>query len=249
MFGRRKLAAIVSEFLGAGVLTLSMLSVAHSQIGYPLFVAAAAGLAVMLFAFTVGDESGGHFNPAITIGQWVVGKVSTIMAVLYVIVQLFGGWVAYRMYGYLIDNHFPAIGGHFSWRVFITEAIGAGVFAFVFAATVYKGWSRAVSASFIGLGLTVGIVLASTISLTKLGSFGLLNPAVALGFRAWVWGTYVLGPVVGAIVGTVLYRALFVESDEDRLFGNFSMAAMTATSSAPAKAKPATRAKNSTRKK
>jgi glycerol uptake facilitator-like aquaporin len=223
MFGRRKIAALVAEFVGAGLLTTMILSVQHSGIGYPLFVASATGLAFILISFAVGDVSGGYFNPAITIGQWTVGKVATLTAILYVAAQLLGGWGAYYIYTYLVNNHLGLIGGHFTGRILAAEAIGTGIFAFVFAATVYKGLSRAVTATFAGLGLMIGSVAASS------GALGLLNPAVALGVRAWVWGTYVLGPVLGAIVGTLLYRVLFVDSDDSGMLGGLSMASFTTT--------------------
>jgi hypothetical protein len=63
--------------------------------------------------------------------------------------------------------------------------------------------SPAVTASFAGLSYVVGIIAASS------ASIGLLNPAVSLGVRAWVWGTYVLGPVVGALIAINLYDRLF----------------------------------------
>ena len=50
MFGRQKIAALVAEFLGAGVLTLVVLTVQRSSIGLPFFVAAAAGLSIVLMS-------------------------------------------------------------------------------------------------------------------------------------------------------------------------------------------------------
>jgi aquaporin Z len=222
MFGRRKIAALVAEFLGAGALTVMILSVQHSGIGYPLFVAAGAAVAFIVLSFTVGEASGGQFNPAITIGQWTAGKLSTITAIVYVAVQCLGGWLAYYLYTYLVNNHLGPVGGHFTGRILAAEAVGTGIFAFVFTATVYKGLSRAVTATFAGLGLMIGSLVASS------GALGLLNPAVALGVRAWVWGTYVLGPVLGAIIGTQLYR-LFFADEEGGFLPNFSMASLTTT--------------------
>ena len=240
MFGRSKIAALVAEFLGTGALTLTIMSVEHSGIGYPLFVAAGAGLAMILLSFAVGDDSGGYFNPALTLGQWIIGKVSTITAIVYVGVELLGGWGAYYLYTYLVNNHLAAAGGHYTARILVAEAVGAGLFSFVFTATVYKGFSRAVTATFAGLGLMIGGLVASA------GALGLLNPAVALGVRAWVWGTYVAGPVIGAVVGALLYRIVFVESDEGFL-PNFSMASFTTTEAVVVK--PTTAAKKSTAKK
>jgi aquaporin Z len=206
MFTRQKVAALVGELLGAGVLTLLILSVQRSTIGVPFFVAIAAGLAVALMSFAVGEASGGHFNPAITIGFWTARRISTARAILYVAAQLLGAWFAYSLYTYFVNNTLQQVGGHYSGRILAAEAVGTGIFGFAFAAAVYQRFSRPVIASFCGLGLMIGIVAASSASL------GLLNPAVALGTRAWVWGTYVLGPVLGAIIGINLYALLFTNS-------------------------------------
>jgi glycerol uptake facilitator-like aquaporin len=203
MFGRRKIATLVAEFLGTGFLTLLVLSVQRSTIGVSFFVAAAAGLtfAVMYFAF--GNLSGGHFNPALTIGMWTTRKVTTARMIVYVIAQLLGGYGAYLLYRYYSKSALQPIGGEFSWRIFVAEAVGAGLFAISYAAAAYQGLSTAVRATTAGIGYMVGMVAASAVAI------GLINPAVALGVRAWVWGTYILGPIVGAVIGVNLYHYLF----------------------------------------
>jgi aquaporin Z len=205
MFGRKKIAALVAEFLGAGLLTITILSVEHSGIGYPYFVATAAGLAFASLSFAAGKISGGHFNPAITIGQWTAGKISTLAGILYIAVQLLGGWAAYYLYIYLVNNHLTFVGGHHTLRIFVAELVGTALFSFVFAATVYEKLSRAAVGAYTGVGLIIGSLVASS------GALGLLNPAVALGARAWVWSTYVAGPIVGAFIGTQIYALLFAD--------------------------------------
>jgi aquaporin Z len=242
MFGKRKVAALVAEFVGTGILTAIILSVQHSGIGYPFFVAAAAGLTFALISFASGETSGGYFNPAIALGQWVAGKVSTVSAILYIAFEFLGGWAAYYVYTYLVNNHLGQIGGHYTARILVAEAVGTGIFSFVFAAGVYKGVSRASTAGYAGIGLMIGSVAASS------GAIGLLNPAVALGARAWVWGTYVLGPVIGAIVGTLLYKLLFTE-DEGGILSGFSLAALKTSETVTVKPKPSARKSTAKKKK
>ena len=206
MFGRRDVATWVAEFLGTGALTLLILSVQRSTIGVPFFVATAAGLIVTLMVFALGGISGGYFNPALTLAFWTTRKLSSITTVLYIIAQFLGAWGAYYLYIYFVKSSLQPVGGHFAGRILVAEAVGTGLFGFGVAAAVYQGFSRAVTASFVGLSLMLGIIAASS------ASIGLLNPAVALGVRAWVWGTYVLGPVVGAVIGVNLYSLLFAEN-------------------------------------
>jgi aquaporin Z len=237
MFGRRKVATLVAEFLGTGVLTLLILSVQRSTIGVPFFVALAAGLTLTLMMFAVGSASGAQLNPAITIGMWTARKISTINAVLYVAVQLLGAWAAYYLYIYFVKNALQPVGGHFTGRILVAEAVGTGIFAFGWSAALYQRFSTAVTASVAGLSYMIGIIAASS------AAIGLLNPAVALGVRAWVWGTYVLGPVLGAVIGVNLYGLLFAEPNKSWSSVTASVASATAaTAPKPAK-KKAKRAK------
>lgn len=235
MFGKRKVATLVAEFLGTGVLTFLILSVQRSTIGVPFFVAAAAGLTLALLVFALGGVSGGYFNPAITIGLWTTRKISSVTAVLYVAAQLLGAWGAYALYTYFVKNSLQPVGGHFTARILIAEAVGSGLFGFGVAAAVYQRVSQAATAAFIGLSLMLGVIAASP------AAIGLLNPAVALGVRAWVWGTYVLGPVIGAVLGINLYYYLFAEQETAKVSAS---PAKTAVVAKPvAKKKTTTRAK------
>lgn len=222
MFGKDKLTALVAEFLGTGALTLLVLSVQRSTIGVPFFVAAAAGLTIALMIFAVGSRSGGYFNPALTLAFWTMRKLSSVSTVLYIVVQMLGAWGAYYLYTYFVKNPLQPVGGDFSGQILVAEAVGTGIFAFGVAAAVYQGFSRAVTASFAGVALMLGAIAASS------AAIGLLNPALALGVNAWVWGTYVLGPVIGAVVGVNLYALLFADPKTvDR--GAFALAPVTAS--------------------
>lgn len=236
MFGKRNAAALVAEFLGTGVLTLAILSVQRSQLSLAFFIAAAAGVALAMASFVFGRVSGAHLNPAITLALWTVRKVSTIRGFVYIIAQCLGAIGAYYLFTYFIGQEFKSIGGDFSTKVFVAEMVGALIFSVGFAAALYQGFSRAVTASMIGVSYMVGIVAVSTASL------GLLNPAVALGVKAWTVGTYILGPLVGALIGINLYARLFAQPE--------AVAAEAATVASSAAVKPkATRAKAGTKKK
>lgn len=252
MFGRRKVAALVAEFLGAGVVTLLLLSVQYSSVNVPFFVALGGGLAVAIMTFAVGGVSGGQFNPAITIAMWTARKLSTVAAILYVALQLLGGWAAYALYHYFVHTPLQDVGGHYTARILVAEIAGTLIFSFGYAAAVYQRFTLAARASMTGVAYVIGIIAVSS------ASIGLLNPAAALGIRAWVWGTYVLGPVIGAVVGVQLYALLFAESEAAVAGAKASVSAKavaaseaavaapkakTAAKKAPAKRKAATRKK------
>lgn len=236
MFGRHKAATLVAEFLGTGALTLLILSVQRSTIGVPFFIAAAAGLTVALMWLTVGKKSGGYFNPALVIGFWTVRKINTATAVLYIAVQLIGAYAAYLLYTYLVNNPLQPVGGEFSSRILVAETVGTALFAFGVAAAIYQRFTVALTAATAGLALMIGIIAASPASL------GLLNPAVALGVSAWVWTTYVLGPVLGAIIGVNLYALLFADKAS-------SSSAKVVTAPVAVTKKPAAKKKKASAKK
>lgn len=240
MFGRQRIATLVAEFLGTGVLVLLILSVQRSTIGVPFFVALSAGLTLALMTFALARTSGAHFNPAITLAHWTARRISTLTGLLYIGAQFLGAWAAYILYTYYVNNTLQPVGGDFSGRVLVAEAVGAGIFAFGVAAALYQGFTRAVTAAVAGLAYMIGIIAASS------AAIGLLNPAVALGTRAWVWGTYVLGPVLGAIIGTNLYSLLFANTAGTAAVT--ATEAVVATKAAPAGKKKTTRRKT-TRKK
>lgn len=203
MFGRRNVAAYAAEFLGTGVLTLLILSVQRSTIGIPFFVALAAGLAVMVMSFAVAAVSGGYFNPALTLAMWTVRQLSTVRAVAYIVAQILGAWGAYYLYTYFVKNTLQPVGGKYDAHILTAEIVGTAIFAFGWAGIYFQRFTAGVAASVTGLAYTVGIIAASS------AAIGLLNPAVALGVKAWVWNTYVLGPVVGALIGVNLYKYVF----------------------------------------
>jgi glycerol uptake facilitator-like aquaporin len=208
MLKKNKVAMILAEFLGTGVLTAVVLSVSKSTIGIPYFVAIAAGLAVGGAMLMLGPVSGAQLNPAITIALWSARRIKTMPAIVYVAAQLLGGVAAYWLFTYLVGQHWQN-SGHYSGRVLVAEAAGTFVLGLAWAAASYHKLETSKAAAVVGIALTLGIIVASA------SSSGLLNPAVALGLRMWGWGTYVLGPVLGAVIGVNLYGMLFAPSEAE----------------------------------
>lgn len=207
MFSRNKIAALVAEVLGTGILTTVALGVSRSPIGLPYFVSLAVGLTLAMLVLSVGATSGAHVNPAVTLGLWTVRKVDTVKAISYIVAQFVGAALAWKLYVYLINSPVKSIaGGQFDWRVFVAEMVGALVFTFGIAAAVYQKYEGGKLAAAIGGSLALGVLMASV------ASNGIVNPAVALGMQSWD-KAYVFGPLVGGIVGVNLYALLFAERE------------------------------------
>ncbi len=202
MFSRRKIAALVAEFLGTGILAFVVLTVSRSQIGIPYFVAIAAGLAVMMLGIALSRDV--QFNPAYTLGLWTARRINTVKAITFIIAQLLGGMAAYALYKYFAANNtVQPLPSEFKSTILIAEAFGAFVFTFAAAGALYRQSNPLVRAVVTGGGYTLGVIIASV------AAAAFINPAVALASNAWAWSTYVLGPVLGAIIGVNLYGLLF----------------------------------------
>ncbi|MCA9327585.1 aquaporin [Candidatus Saccharibacteria bacterium] len=227
MFRKNKLAMLVSEFLGTAALTMSVLAVTHSQLSLPYFVATTASLTLVIMVVALSGISGAVFNPALTIGLWTVRKLKSVQALSYIIAQFAGAAAAWYLFVYFTKLEGVKNNGAYDPRILVAEVTGTFVFAFSLAAAVYQRLSLGLKAFMVGGGLFAGAMIAS------LGSAGILNPAVAMSLHQWGWGTYVLGPVLGAVVGFNLYNLLFVETEVAEM--------AEAKAEAKAAAKPAVR--------
>jgi aquaporin Z len=206
VFSRRKIAALVAEFLGTGVLAFVILTVSRSQIGIPYFVAIAAGMAIVMFGLALNRDV--MLNPAYTLALWTARRIGTVRAILFIAVQLLGGLAAYALYKYFSKTPVQPLPTEFDSRVLVAEAFGTFVFAFVAVGALYQRAHWLVRSVVTGGAYTLGVMVASV------AAAGFINPAVALSANAWAWATYVAGPVLGAIVGVNLFSLLFAGRDK-----------------------------------
>jgi glycerol uptake facilitator-like aquaporin len=216
MFSKRKVATLAAEFLGTGVLAFVVLTVSRSQIGIPYFVAFAAGLAVMVFAISTQRDV--HLNPALTIGLWTARRTSTVKMIAFVAMQLLGGLAAYSLYKYFSHGTVQALPTAYDGRILVAEAVGAFVFTFAAVSGGYQQLNWVIRTVIAGAGLAIGIMVASA------ASAGFINPAVALASNSWGWGTYVLGPVLGGIIGVNLYGLVFAPAGRGVGFSSIKLA-------------------------
>ncbi|MGH7157535.1 MAG: aquaporin [Candidatus Saccharimonadales bacterium] len=204
---RRRVAMLTAEFIGAGLITTIVLTLGKAQDSATYFIALGVGLTIAALILTVGMISGAHFNPAISLGLWTVRRSSALRTVSYIAAQLLGAAGAYWLFTYLFDAQLVNTGS-FDPRILMAETFGTMLLAIGVAAAVFNNYKGGKTAATVGVTIAVGIMVAS------IASAGLLNPAVALGVGSWVWGTYVLGPVLGAIIGFNLYALLFAPTKE-----------------------------------
>ncbi|MGA8073707.1 MAG: MIP/aquaporin family protein [Candidatus Acidiferrales bacterium] len=186
-----------------------------------LAIAAAHGLALAILISAVGHISGGHLNPAVTIGFWVTKKISTLDALSYWVAQVAGAIVA----AYLLTVVIPEA----TWRAvglgtpdlatdftrfhgIVLESITTFLLVFVVFATAAdpKGAFNKIAGFPIGLTVMMGILVS--------GPFtgGAMNPARAFGpaLIAHHWtnhGVYWVGPLIGGVVAGWLYNSFLLK--------------------------------------
>jgi len=209
MFGRKKVAMLVAEFLGTYALAGAVFALAGRS-GFPFFPAAAAGVTLGVMVLTFGAASGAHFNPAVTFGLWTLRKVPTSQALVYMAVQIFAGFVALQVNQRLLDETITrSVKANWDWRIVVAEAIGTFVFTFGIAAAIYSKAEGGRLAAMIGASLFVGVLVASY------GASGWLNPAVALAANS-LSASYIVGPLLGAVLGMNTYALLFAPEKSSR---------------------------------
>jgi len=200
-FSVPKAAALIAEFLGTTLLVMVALVMSETT-GVSYFIATSLALALGVIVLFFGPVSGAHVNPAITFGMWTARKMGTLRAAAYIVAQLLGGLAAWQLYEYLTDKTLPAKTVAFSTPVLVAEIIGTAVLAMAITAAVSRKYTTGMTAAAAGTGIFTGILVAAT------ASAAFINPAIALGLRSWS-SVYVLGPLVGGLIGVNLYVWLF----------------------------------------
>ena len=207
-------------FFGAGSICADQYLRSSGGIGL-LAIALAHGLAIALMVSAFGHISGGHFNPAVTIGIWVTKRINTIEALLYWVAQLLGGTVAaFVLKGVIPDDTWravalgtPELARDFPrWAGMSLEGITTFFLVLVVFATAIdeKGAFKAISGFGIGLTITLGILVAGPLTGAALNPARFFGPALAS--THWAsWGVYFVGPLAGGFIAGLLYDGLYLK--------------------------------------
>jgi glycerol uptake facilitator-like aquaporin len=164
-----------------------------------------------VFVAAFGDISGGHFNPAVTIGLATAGVFPSRRVAPYIVAQLAGAivaaWVLLLAYGgpvnhlgaTLVDTQRITYGG-----AFMFEAVGTGFLVTAVLHTAVRSSSRLAPVA-IGLTITLCILGFGALTGGAINPARTIGPAVAAGLYSEV-PLYVAAQLVGAIGAAVLYR-------------------------------------------
>jgi glycerol uptake facilitator-like aquaporin len=198
---RAVVAPVLAEFFATGILVIVALILGQTT-AVSYFIATSLAVTAAAVYLIFSTVSGAHANPAITFGMWTARRIGTLRGISYVAAQLLGGVAAWQLFQYLTNHTMAAKNIPFSTPIFVAELVGTAVLALAFTAALNRGAMVLNSAVAIGAAYFAAILIAAT------ASAGYVNPAIALGARAWS-GVYVLGPLVGGLIGVNLYTYFF----------------------------------------
>jgi MIP family channel proteins len=193
-------------FIGAGSII-----VGGSLVG----VALAHGLAIATMVSAVGHVSGGHFNPAVTVGAWVTRRMSTVAASAYIVAQLAGGVLGalalrWLMPGQLwgpVDLGTPQVNPLVAdWQAIALEAVLTFFLVWVVFATALdpEGAFGKIAGLAIGFVITMDILAGGPLTGAAMNPARSFGPAVVSGTYTGIW-VYFLGPIIGGTVAALLY--------------------------------------------
>src|SRR6266571_1513025 len=228
----------IAEFIGAFTLIfIGAGSILSPGGGSLLLVALAHGLAIGVMASAFGRISGGHFNPAVTLGALVGRQIKPGLAVVYWSSQLLGAlaaalglvlifpsdvWQPSHLgtpsLGIGLPLGFDGLGGPNTWNVTpVGGILIEAILTFLLVTVVYgtgidpKGTFNAVGGFAIGLTIAIDIMMGGPLTGAAMNPARWFGPAVVSQFFD-NWYVYWVGPLIGGAVAALLYRYVFLET-------------------------------------
>jgi aquaporin Z len=209
---------IMAEILGTFILVLGgcgAVLAANASGGTTTIVPIAFGFGLALLAglYAFGEVSGGHFNPAVSLAMLVDGRISAATMIGYWIAQIVGGVLAGLVL--LIASSQEAVAstatvlgeGVSVWDGFLLEAVFTAVFLMVILKASASASSGATAFLAISLTLTAIHLVLIPFTGTSVNPVRSLGPGIVGGVWTDQW-IYWVAPLVGAVVGFVIYRAV-----------------------------------------
>jgi MIP family channel proteins len=192
--------AIAANYTTEGALGLTGIALAH-------------GLAIAVMVSATAAISGGHLNPAVTLGLLAGGKIDGARALLYIVAQCVGAVLAAVLIGACVQSEslvetgfgIPAPGrGVSASAVIAMEAVLTFFLVFVVYGTAVDARAPKVGGLFIGLTVALDILCGGPVSGGAMNPARHLGPALAFGQLSNIW-LYWVGPILGGIIAGLVY--------------------------------------------
>ena len=217
--------SFVAEFVGTFTLVfvgVGAIAMAGDGSAGLLAVALAHGLALVVMISAVAAVSGGHLNPAVSFGLWLAGKLPLGGLIGYVIAQVLGALAATAMILAALPEQVRAVSlgtpalapGVGVGSAIVLEAVLTFFLVFTVYGTAVDRRAPRVGGLFIGLSVTMGILVAGPATGAALNPARHLGPALVAGgeFLAQAW-LYWVGPLLGGALAALLYSRVLEEPE------------------------------------
>ncbi len=208
----------VAEFIGTLVLVLVACGVAAAsgcifpEAGY-IATALAFGLVIVAMAYSIGNVSGCHINPAVSIAMLVSGKMSVKDFIAYIVAQFAGALAGAGILAYFMGST-EALGQNGLYEGDIVKSlIIEVVLTFIFVLAILGVTSKAENSNVAGLVIGLSLVLVHLIGIPFTGTS--VNPARSFGPALLVGGdaladvwVFIVAPLVGGVLAALVYKFL-----------------------------------------
>lgn len=208
----------VAEFIGTLVLVLVACGVAAAsgcifpEAGY-IATALAFGLVIVAMAYSIGNVSGCHINPAVSIAMLVSGKMSVKDFIAYIVAQFAGALAGAGILAYFMGST-EALGQNALYEGDIVKSlIIEVVLTFIFVLAILGVTSKAENSNVAGLVIGLSLVLVHLIGIPFTGTS--VNPARSFGPALLVGGdaladvwVFIVAPLVGGVLAALVYKFL-----------------------------------------
>ncbi len=215
----------VAEFIGTFVLVLFACGTAavvgcsaENGTGY-LLTALAFGLVIVAMAYSIGNVSGCHINPAVSIAMLVSGKLSIADFIGYVVAQFAGATAGAAVLMALVGKE-SGLGANALYNdsiglSILVEIILTFVFVIAILGVTSKVENSSVAGIVIGLTLTLVHILGISFTGTSVNPARSFGPAVLVGGDALssVW-VFIVAPLVGGVLAALVYKFLAASKEK-----------------------------------
>jgi len=210
--------AWIAEFVGTFVLVFACIGVAANHFMTDgqwggLAIAIAPGIAVAVMATATMAVSGGHINPAVTLGFFVTHKIDFINAVGYIVMQCLGAVAAAGFVKLMIPHSVltaiqmdtPHLGvGVSTTTGLLAEIILTFILVFVIYGTAFDRRAPKTGGLYIGLVVTMNILIGDALTGASMNPARHLGPALLSQDYSHIW-LYWTGPIIGSILAGWCY--------------------------------------------
>lgn len=174
-------------------------------------IAITFGLIILALIYALGDVSGAHFNPAVTLAFWAARRLEWGRVVPYILCQCAGGILASVLLRFMFPHH-QTLGATLpsgsNTQSFVFEVVLTMLLMFVILSVSTGAKEKGITAGIV-IGAVIGLeaMFAGPISGASMNPARSLAPALVVGNLGSLW-IYLLAPTLGALVGVLVCRAI-----------------------------------------